>query len=76
MPLYENIVDEEKGKLNEDGSLNLNPHSLVVLKECYVEPALAEGKAYDSYQSCATDSFVWTARTARLRIRYLTGLYP
>ena len=48
--LYENIVDEEKGKLNEDGSLNLNPHSLVVLKECYVEPALAEGKAYDSYQ--------------------------
>ena len=48
--LYENIVDEEKGKLNEDGSLNLNPHSLVVLKECYVEPALAEGEAYDSYQ--------------------------
>ena len=48
--LYENIVDEEKGKLNEDGSLNLNPHSLVVLRECYVEPALAEGKAYDSYQ--------------------------
>lgn len=48
--LYENIVDEEKGKLNDDGSLNLNPNSLVVLKECYVEPALAEGKAYDSYQ--------------------------
>nr|WP_303039250.1 glutamine--tRNA ligase/YqeY domain fusion protein [Enterocloster clostridioformis] len=48
--LYENIVDEEKGKLNEDGSLNLNPHSLVVLKVCYVEPALVEGKAYDSYQ--------------------------
>ena len=48
--LYENVVDEEKGKLNEDGSLNLNPNSLTVLKECYVEPALAEGKAYDSYQ--------------------------
>lgn len=48
--LYENIVDEEKGKLNEDGSLNLNPNSLVVLKNCYVEPALAEGRAYDSYQ--------------------------
>ncbi len=48
--LYENIVDEEKGRLNEDGSLNLNPNSLVVLKECYVEPALAEGEAYDSYQ--------------------------
>ncbi|MBP3542988.1 MAG: glutamine--tRNA ligase/YqeY domain fusion protein, partial [Lachnospiraceae bacterium] len=30
--LYENIVDEEKGKLNEDGSLNLNPNSLQVLE--------------------------------------------
>ncbi len=48
--LYENIVDEEKGKLNEDGSLNLNPNSLTVLKNCYVEPALAEAKAYDSFQ--------------------------
>ncbi len=48
--LYENIVDEEKGKLNEDGSLNLNPNSLTVLNECYVEPDLAEGKAYDSFQ--------------------------
>ena len=48
--LYENIVDEEKGKLNEDGSLNLNPNSLTILKNCYVEPALAEAKAYDSFQ--------------------------
>ena len=48
--LYENIVDEEKGKLNEDGSLNLNPNSLTVLKECYVEPALTEAKPYDSFQ--------------------------
>ena len=48
--LYENIVDEEKGKLNEDGSLNLNPNSLVILKDCYVEPALSEAKAYDSFQ--------------------------
>jgi len=48
--LYENIVDEEKGKLNEDGTLNLNPNSLTVLKECYVEPALLEAKAFDSFQ--------------------------
>ena len=48
--LYENIVDEEKGKLNEDGSLNLNPNSLTILKNCYVEPALAEAEAYDSLQ--------------------------
>ncbi len=48
--LYENIVDEEKGKLNEDGSLNLNPNSLTILKDCYVEPALAEAKPYESFQ--------------------------
>jgi len=48
--LYENIVDEEAGKLNADGSLNLNPNSLTILKDCYVEPALAETEAYDSFQ--------------------------
>ncbi len=48
--LYENIVDEEKGKLNADGTLNLNPNSLTILKECYGEPALAQAEAYDSFQ--------------------------
>ena len=48
--LYENIVDEEKGKLNKDGSLNLNPNSLTVLPDCYVEPALGEAESYDSFQ--------------------------
>ena len=48
--LFENIVDEEKGKLNEDGSLNLNPNSLTVLKNCCLEPALADAKAFDSFQ--------------------------
>lgn len=48
--LYENIVDEEKGKLNEDGSLNLNPNSLTVLKECCLEPGFETARAYDSFQ--------------------------
>lgn len=48
--LYENIVDEEKGVYNEDGSLNLNPNSLTVLNDCVVEENLAEAKAYDSFQ--------------------------
>ena len=48
--LYENIVDEELGVYNEDGSLNLNPNSLTVLDNCYVEPALADAKAFDSFQ--------------------------
>ena len=48
--LYENIVDEEKGVYNEDGSINVNPNSLTVLDDCYVEPALAEAEALDSFQ--------------------------
>ena len=48
--LYENIVDEELGVYNEDGSLNLNPNSLTVLKNCFVEPFGADVKPYDSFQ--------------------------
>lgn len=47
--LYENIVDEEKGKLNADGTLNLNPNSKTITT-AYVEPKLMETKAYDSFQ--------------------------
>ena len=48
--LYENIVDEEKGVYNkEDGSLNVNPNSLTVVK-AYVEPELKKSQAFDSYQ--------------------------
>ena len=47
--LYENIVDEEKGVYNEDGSLNLNPDSL---KECaaFAEPALRDAKPFERFQ--------------------------
>ena len=48
--LYENIVDEEKGVYNEDGSLNLNPNSLTVLPGCKLEAGLKDSKAYDSFQ--------------------------
>ncbi len=48
--LYENIIDEEKGVYNEDGSLNLNPNSLTVLKECRIEPSVKDAKPYESFQ--------------------------
>ena len=48
--LYENLIDEEKGVYNEDGSLNLNPNSLTVLKNCKLEPSLKDAKAFDSFQ--------------------------
>ena len=47
--LYENLVDEEKGIYNEDGTMNLNPNSLEI-KKCYVEPSFEGVKAYDSFQ--------------------------
>ena len=49
--LYENLVDEEKGVYNEeDGSMNLNPNSVTVCQNCYVEPAIMGAKPYDSFQ--------------------------
>ncbi|MGN1183104.1 MAG: glutamine--tRNA ligase/YqeY domain fusion protein [Faecalibacillus sp.] len=48
--LYENLVDEEKGVYNDDGSLNLNPNSLKVIDNCYVEPSIEKYKPGDSFQ--------------------------
>ncbi|MDY6286073.1 MAG: glutamine--tRNA ligase/YqeY domain fusion protein [Lachnospiraceae bacterium] len=48
--LYNNLIDEEKGVYNEeDGSMNINPDSMEIC-QAYVEPALAEAKAYDRFQ--------------------------
>lgn len=63
--LYENIIDEEKGVYNQDGSLNLNPNSLTVLKNCYLEPALKDAKAYDSFQFVRQGYFCVDARDSR-----------
>jgi glutaminyl-tRNA synthetase len=49
--LYENLTDEEKGVYNEeDGSLNLNPDSITVLKDAKVERELAQAEIYDKFQ--------------------------
>jgi glutaminyl-tRNA synthetase len=48
--LYENLINEELGVYNEDGSLNLNPNSLTVLSDSIVEPALMDAKEYESFQ--------------------------
>ena len=63
--LYENIVDEELGVYNEDGSLNLNPNSLTVLKECYVEPGLTDAKGYDSFQFVRQGYFCVDAKDSK-----------
>ena len=61
--LFENLVDEEKGVYDkETGELNLNPHSLTILKNCYVEPALKDAKAPDSFQFVRTGFFCVDSR--------------
>lgn len=46
---YENIVNEELGVYNEDGSVNVNPNSKTVL-HAFIEPFVKDAKAYDSFQ--------------------------
>lgn len=48
--LYENIVDEEKGVYNEDGELNLNPNSLTVIKNAFVEESLKGTTEVEQFQ--------------------------
>lgn len=63
--LYENLIDEEKGVYNEDGSMNLNPNSLTVLKKCYLEPSLKDAKAYDSFQFVRNGFFCVDAKDSK-----------
>lgn len=48
--LYENLVDEEKGVYNEDGTMNINHNSLTVVDNCYIEESVKEAKPLDSFQ--------------------------
>ena len=63
--LYETLIDEEKGVYNEDGAMNLNPNSLTVLKEGYLEPSLKDAKAYDSFQFVRNGFFCVDAKDSK-----------
>ena len=63
--LYENLIDEEKGVYNEDGSLNLNPNSRTILKECYIEDNIKGAKAYDSFQFVRQGYFCVDAKDSK-----------
>ena len=63
--LYENLVDEEKGKLDENGNLNLNPNSRIILKDCKLEPNFDGAKAYDSYQFVRNGFFCVDSKDSR-----------
>ena len=63
--LYENLVDESKGVYNEDGSVNINPNSLEVLKECYLEPNFEGAQGGDSYQFVRNGFFCIDSKDSR-----------
>ena len=48
--LYENLIDEEKGKLNEDGTLNFNPNSLEIIEHAKLEKASSDLNPGDHVQ--------------------------
>ena len=48
--LYDNLIDEEKGVYNEDGSMNINPDSLTVVKNAVLETSLKDAKPLESFQ--------------------------
>lgn len=64
MRLYENLIDEEKGVYNEDGSMNINPDSLEILQGV-VEPALMEAKPYESFQFVRNGFFCADAKLSK-----------
>ncbi len=63
--LFEQLIDEEKGVYNEDGSLNLNPNSRTILTDCYLEPSLKEAKSYESFQFVRTGFFTVDCRDSK-----------
>ena len=64
--LYENIIDEERGVYNEeDGSLNLNPDSLKVLKVSYLEPAMKDVKPEERFQFVRQGYFCVDSKDSR-----------
>ena len=63
--LYENIVDEEKDVYDGEGNLNVNPNSLTVLKDCFLEPGFAGAKAYDSFQFVRNGYFCVDAKDSK-----------
>ena len=62
--LYENLIDEEKGVYNEDGTMNINPNSLTVM-QAKVEPALEGAESYDSFQFVRNGFFCVDAKDSR-----------
>ncbi|MCR4745034.1 MAG: glutamine--tRNA ligase/YqeY domain fusion protein [Lachnospiraceae bacterium] len=63
--LYNSLIDETKEVYDEEGNVNVNPNSLELIDDCYVEPELAEAKAYDSFQFVRNGFFTVDAKDSK-----------
>jgi len=63
--LYENIIDEEKGVYNEDGSININPNSVTILKECFVEPDFEKANSEERFQFVRNGYFCFDSKDSK-----------
>ncbi len=63
--LYNNIVDEEKGVYNEEGEVNVNPDSLIVMDQCMIEPSVKDAEPYESFQFVRNGFFCVDAKDSR-----------
>jgi glutaminyl-tRNA synthetase len=48
--LYEHILKEGEPLIKENGEWNVNPNSLEILDECYIEPTVKEAVSGDRFQ--------------------------
>lgn len=48
--IFESLIDTDKGVYNEDGSMNINENSHIVLNNCKMEKCLKDAKIYDKFQ--------------------------
>ena len=74
--LYENLVDESKGVYIEDGSVNINPNSLEVLTECYLEPSFEEAQPGYSCQFVRNGYFCIDSKDSRPEALVFNRIVP
>ena len=63
--LYENLIDEEKGVYNEDGSMNINPSSLTEISHAKLEGALAQAQPGERFQFVRSGFFSVDTKDSR-----------
>ena len=74
--LYDYLLKNEEAEDETDFIANLNPNSLEVITDCYVEPSLAEAKSGDKFQFLRQGYFAvdYDSREEKLVFNRVIGL--